>query len=181
VHDFHPNLKSVVVHDFHPNLKSVVHDFSLNPNLDNVLMCPPCIQSVCVPYVKIILAVQMARITAERIAWTAVAVVLFNYLEIYSRLEVRIASKSFGLFIASIAGFLGVYLYLQVYLPFKGFKVNYKKWEQEIPRSIQTATFCGVVASVCFNTLLWPVYSFLTPLIGFIFFMGFTSFLALLN
>ena len=116
----------------------------------------------------------------ERSAWILAAVGLAYWKQIHTQLWAHVG-YSFGFFLLSLAGFAGVYIYLQFYLPSKGITVDYQKWEQQVPRAIQVATAFGVLGSVSSVFVLWPLYSFLSPIVGFVFFMGGLSLVALIS
>ncbi|RKP12690.1 hypothetical protein BJ684DRAFT_11133, partial [Piptocephalis cylindrospora] len=79
----------------------------------------------------------------------------------------------FGVLIALVP--VAIFLRLQYRQRVLGHRINYSRWEQELPKEITTATLTGIVSGLCFVMAFWPMWGFLTPLILFAIFIGFLS------
>lgn len=63
-----------------------------------------------------------------------------------------------------------IFLFLNVWLNW--IKGNTLEWEVAAPWSIPAATLTGLATAVTIMVALWPVYSWLTPVVQFTLFMG---------
>jgi hypothetical protein len=118
--------------------------------------------------------------TYQRLVWIFGAIASIYILDVKTAIIKQAWSYPMILNIISAIGFSFVFAYLQIYLPFKGVKVDYSKWETQIATEIQLATVFGVLCSIFSIMILWPTYYILSPVICFVAFMGFTNLLALL-
>ncbi|KAI8913249.1 hypothetical protein EDD86DRAFT_262079 [Gorgonomyces haynaldii] len=119
------------------------------------------------------------RNTLERLGWIAGGLVLIWFFNLPLVFWYQRKTWAFLATGVSVIGFFAVYGYLQIYLPTTGFKVDYQQWQTQIPRSIQLATFLGVVCSISVNLLLWSTFGLFSPLVAFVLFMASTSFVAM--
>ncbi|KAL3321059.1 hypothetical protein Ciccas_000261 [Cichlidogyrus casuarinus] len=114
------------------------------------------------------------------IAWMVVSVALFMYLDfgLVALYEEKLNHSWLYLSFAcgTVVFCIGIFhIFWLTY--FK--KINPDEWEVHNPALVPIATACAIVSFIAFNVAFWPKYSFLTPLIGFIFTMGFVSLISL--
>ncbi len=76
-------------------------------------------------------------------------------------------------------GVLGVFAYIQAYLPWKGKSVDLKRWKTTAPKSISLATGLGVGGGLCWIVGMWPLWNIFTIPIGFFLLMGILSLVGL--
>jgi len=80
----------------------------------------------------------------------------------------------------SLSGFLTVFLYVLLYLPYvKKRKIDLNKWQEQIPKSIQLATLFGVIAFFAMCVMMWPAYRVVSPLMVLNVWIGSVAFIAL--
>jgi hypothetical protein len=103
--------------------------------------------------------------------YAACWILSFYFLYGYLQLERVFLSLEIGIaYITSVLasfGFASCFLYLSVYLPLRGVKVDYSKWETDAPKTIQLASVCMVVSFVSWCVTLWSHFHMATPLILF--------------
>ncbi|KAJ3298537.1 hypothetical protein HK104_010592 [Borealophlyctis nickersoniae] len=117
---------------------------------------------------------------AESGAWIVTAVVAARFADLPTALQDYGYGVPFYLLFVSLLGFIMIFLYLTLYIPYTtGSSVDLTQWQTQAPRTIQLATICGVVAGIAANWMLWPAYRWLTPVLTFVEFMGVISFIGL--
>mmetsp|Transcript_44427 Transcript_44427/g.114966 ORF Transcript_44427/g.114966 Transcript_44427/m.114966 type:complete len:188 (-) Transcript_44427:117-680(-) len=75
----------------------------------------------------------------------------------------------FGL--AMVGVNVAIFLYLAVWLNVVRGVAG--EWEEAAPMAIPIGTCAGLIACFAFMVALWPIWSFLTPILLFVLFMGF--------
>jgi hypothetical protein len=103
--------------------------------------------------------------------YAACWILSFYFLYDYLQLQRVFLSLEIGFtYVVSVlasCGFALCFLYLSVYLPFKGVKVDYSKWETDAPKTIQLASVFMVVSFISWCLTLWSHFHMATPLILF--------------
>ena len=77
---------------------------------------------------------------------------------------------------AGYAGFAAIGLHYAVYLPY----VKGEQPEYDDAQGVPVAVGCLVVGGTAMTIAVWPVWGFLTPVIGFVIFMGLVNVTSLL-
>jgi len=96
--------------------------------------------------------------------------------------SIKVNRLFFNLGIFFVMLIFGVFVYLEIYLPYfkNGQRLKDVQWEEYAPYQIYFATICAVSSSICFTIGLWPVYSWFTIPILVILLMGFLVLLSLI-
>ena len=82
-------------------------------------------------------------------------------------------SLSFNITLFCLISFISIFLWLSYWVPYKtGRSIDYSKWEEQAPRTIQIATAFGVGAFIGSCTVLWSSYRYFSPFIVFFEMMG---------
>ncbi|XP_015744273.1 transmembrane protein 128 [Python bivittatus] len=122
----------------------------------------------------------LPRLNIHSAFWILASIALTYYIEFFKTVK-EIIQKESGWFV------LGSCL-LVVSLSVAFFCIIYLEWyhgiadyETSYPTLIPITTASFIAAAVCFNISLWPVWSFLTPLVLFIQFMGIVMLVSLLG
>ncbi|XP_072549638.1 transmembrane protein 128 isoform X2 [Salminus brasiliensis] len=122
----------------------------------------------------------LPRINRHSIFWILTSVGLTYYVDFFTVILENSDIKSWwfnvGLVLLGVSVSLAVFCI--VYLEwFKGIK----HYDQEYPAVPPITTAAFIAASCSFNIALWPVWSFLTPVILFTQFMGVVMLISLLG
>lgn len=110
----------------------------------------------------------------DTIAWIIGSFVAIYYSEIITALQVdyRISGTYFHIAFGSTTATFLIFMYIIIWVNYiKGIDSN--NWEKDTPYAIPLATIMGIVSGVFWNIALWPVYSYWTPGLVFVIFMGF--------
>ncbi|XP_067386418.1 transmembrane protein 128 isoform X1 [Emydura macquarii macquarii] len=122
----------------------------------------------------------LPRLNTHSAFWILASIAVTYYVEFFKTLKETIQADSWCfvlgscLLVASLAIAFYCIIYLEWYCGIEDYDAQYPVL---IP--ITTATF--IAAAVCFNIALWPVWSFLTPLLLFTQFMGVVMLVSLLG
>ncbi|XP_077159815.1 transmembrane protein 128 [Paroedura picta] len=120
------------------------------------------------------------RLNVHSAFWIVASVAVTYYVEFFRAVKEIIQTESgwFMLGIWLLLGSLAVAFYCIIYLEwYRGIEDYDTAYPALIP--ITTASF--LAAAICFNVALWPVWSFLTPLVLFTQFMGVVMLISLLG
>ncbi|KAJ0023081.1 hypothetical protein NQD34_002980 [Periophthalmus magnuspinnatus] len=122
----------------------------------------------------------LPRINRHSVFWIAAAVAVTYYVDFFSLLlhsdNINRWWLNVGLLLLSLC--LSLALFCIVYLEwFKGIS----HYDQEYPAVPAITTAAFIAASCSLNLALWPLWSFLTPLLLFTQFMGAVMFVSLLG
>ncbi|XP_061778495.1 transmembrane protein 128 [Nerophis ophidion] len=122
----------------------------------------------------------LARINKHSVFWIVVSISVTYYVDFFGNILENDNIKSWwfnvGVLLLSIC--LGLAMFCIVYL--EGFR-GIRHYDQEYPAIPPITTAAFIAASCSLNIALWPVWSFLTPLILFTQFMGVVMFISMLG
>ncbi|XP_072500959.1 transmembrane protein 128-like [Notamacropus eugenii] len=121
----------------------------------------------------------LPRLNIHSAFWILASIVVTYYVEFFKTVKENIQTSGWllvgiGLLITSLATAFYCILYLEWYCGIGDYDVKYPVL---IP--LTTATF--ILAGICFNIALWPVWTLFTPLILFTQFMGAIMLVSLLG
>lgn len=122
----------------------------------------------------------LPRINRHSIFWIVASVGVTYYVDFFHNIIENEDIKSwwFNVGLALLGICLSLAMFCIVYLEwFKGIR----HYDQEYPAIPPITTAAFIAASCSLNMALWPVWSFLTPLILFTQFMGVVMFISLLG
>ncbi|XP_030306118.1 transmembrane protein 128 isoform X1 [Calypte anna] len=120
------------------------------------------------------------RLNVHSAFWILSSIAVTYYFDFFKTVKETIQADSWWfasgscLFAACLSVAFYCILYLEWYCGIEDYDAQYPAL---IP--ITTATF--IAAAICFNVALWPVWSFMTPLLLFIQFMGVVMLVSLLG
>nr|XP_060633958.1 transmembrane protein 128-like [Anolis sagrei ordinatus] len=122
----------------------------------------------------------LPRLNIHSAFWILTSIVTTYYVEFFKTIKEIIQQESwwFGLGSCLLVVSLSVAFYCIVYLEWYH---GIEDYDTTYPALIPITTACFIAAAVCFNISLWPVWSFLTPLILFVQFMGIVMLVSLLG
>uniref|UniRef100_A0A8C2AZ71 Transmembrane protein 128 n=1 Tax=Cyprinus carpio TaxID=7962 RepID=A0A8C2AZ71_CYPCA len=121
-----------------------------------------------------------ARINRHSVFWILASLALTYYLDFFSVLLNHSDIHSWWLCVALLLLALCVCLALFCMLYLEWFR-GIKQYDQEYPAVPALTTAAFIAASCSLNIALWPVWSFLTPVILFTQFMGVVMLISLLG
>lgn len=109
----------------------------------------------------------------DTVFWIIAAFLTLYYSDLITVLKVdhRVNIKYFYASLAMTSIPIAIACYLILYLSIMK-NVHSDDWEISAPYAIPVATISTVAAGILWNVSLWDVYSFYTPLILFLLFMG---------
>nr|XP_021141526.1 transmembrane protein 128 [Columba livia] len=122
----------------------------------------------------------LTRLNAHSAFWILASIAVTYYFDFFKTIKETIQADSWWFLSGSclLAACLSVAFYCILYLEwYRGIQDYDTQYPALIP--ITTATF--IAAALCFNVALWPVWSFMTPLLLFIQFMGVVMLVSLLG
>ncbi|XP_064007524.1 transmembrane protein 128 [Pogoniulus pusillus] len=120
------------------------------------------------------------RLNIHSAFWILASIAVTYYFDFLNTVKETIEADSWWFASGSclLAACLSIALYCILYLEwYHGIEDYDTQYPALIP--ITTATF--IAAAVCFNVALWPVWTFMTPVLLFIQFMGVVMFVSLLG
>lgn len=100
-------------------------------------------------------------------AWIVSFYFLWDFLHLKRVLLSLEMGVAYSTSILTSLGFGLCFLYLSVYLPFKGIKIDYANWEIDAPKTIQLASALMVISFISWCATLWSHFHMATPLILF--------------
>ncbi|XP_009272037.1 PREDICTED: transmembrane protein 128 [Aptenodytes forsteri] len=122
----------------------------------------------------------LTRLNVHSAFWILASIAVTYYFDFLKTVKETIQADSWwfasGSCLLAASSSVAIYciLYLEWYCGIEDYDAQYPAL---IP--ITTATF--IAAAICFNIALWPVWSFMTPLLLFIQFMGVVMLVSLLG
>ncbi|XP_019381929.1 PREDICTED: transmembrane protein 128 isoform X1 [Gavialis gangeticus] len=122
----------------------------------------------------------LPRLNIHSAFWILASIAVTYYFEFFKTVKETIQADSWSfvigscLLVASLSLAFYCILYLEWYCGIEDYDAKYPVL---IP--VTTATF--IAAAICFNVALWPVWSFLTPVLLFTQFMGVVMLISLLG
>ncbi|KAM6077047.1 transmembrane protein 128 [Chlamydotis macqueenii] len=122
----------------------------------------------------------LTRLNIHSAFWISASIAVTYYFDFLKTIKETIQADSwwFASGICLLTACLSVAFYCILYLEwYCGIEDYDTRYPALIP--ITTATF--IAAAICFNIALWPVWSFMTPLLLFIQFMGVVMLVSLLG
>ncbi|XP_070613435.1 transmembrane protein 128 isoform X2 [Erythrolamprus reginae] len=122
----------------------------------------------------------LPRINIHSAFWILSSIAITYYVDFFKTVK-EIIQKESGWFLLGsclLAVSLSVAFYCIIYLEWYHGIADY---ETSYPTLVPITTANFIAAVVCFNISLWPVWSFLTPLVLFIQFMGIVMLVSLLG
>ncbi|KAM3831430.1 transmembrane protein 128 [Vipera latastei] len=122
----------------------------------------------------------LPRLNIHSAFWILSSIAITYYVEFFKTVK-EIIQKESGWFVLGsclLAVSLSVAFYCIIYLEWYHGIADY---ETSYPTLVPITTACFIAAAVSFNISLWPVWSFLTPLVLFIQFMGIVMLVSLLG
>ncbi|KAM9859085.1 transmembrane protein 128 [Aulostomus maculatus] len=122
----------------------------------------------------------LPRINRHTVFWILTSISVTYYVDFFRNIMENDDIKSwwFNVGLILLAVCLSLAMFCIVYLEwFKGIE----HYEQQYPAIPPITTAVFIAASCSFNIALWPVWSFFTPLILFVQFMGVVMFISLLG
>ncbi|XP_061788617.1 transmembrane protein 128 [Nerophis lumbriciformis] len=122
----------------------------------------------------------LARINKHSVFWIVVSISVTYYVDFFGNIieNDNIKSWWFNVGVLLLSVCLCLAMFCIVYL--EGFR-GIQHYDQEYPAIPPITTAAFIAASCSFNIALWPVWSFLTPLILFTQFMGVVMFISMLG
>ncbi|XP_063779277.1 transmembrane protein 128 [Pseudophryne corroboree] len=122
----------------------------------------------------------LPRVNVHSVFWILVAVSLSYYVDFLQVIQENLQDGCLWLLVGalSLVVSLSIALYCIVYLEWRCGICDY---DAKYPALVPIAIVTFLVAAVCINVSLWPVWSFLTPVILFTQFMGFVMLVSLLG
>ncbi|KAM8800709.1 transmembrane protein 128 [Rhynchonycteris naso] len=111
--------------------------------------------------------------------WILASIVVTYYVDFFKTIKENFHTSSWfllggALLLVSLSIAVYCILYLEWYRGVEDYDVKY-------PTLIPITTAAFIVAGICFNVALWPVWSFFTPLLLFTQFMGVVMLISLLG
>ncbi|KFV06969.1 Transmembrane protein 128, partial [Tauraco erythrolophus] len=112
--------------------------------------------------------------------WILASIAVTYYFDFFQNVKETMQTNSWWFASGSclLAACLSVAFYCILYLEWY---CGIEDYEAQYPALIPIATTTFIAAAICFNIALWPVWSFMTPLLLFIQFMGVAMFISLLG
>ncbi|XP_044139133.1 transmembrane protein 128 [Bufo gargarizans] len=120
----------------------------------------------------------LPRLNGHSVLWILAAVAVTYYVDFFPVLQLNLQEGCAWLLVGavSLVVSLSIALFCIVYLEWKCGICDY---DAEYPGLVPVAVVTFLVAAICFNVSLWPVWSFFTPVILFTQFMGFVMLVSL--
>ncbi|KAL4231602.1 hypothetical protein ACF0H5_009182 [Mactra antiquata] len=117
----------------------------------------------------------------QNICWLITALGIFYYTDFYRAVlyDSRINRLWFNIGALLIGVNISIAVFLILYLTYIK-KVNSDDWERQYPALIPIATAAFILGGIFLSVGLWPVWGPFTPIILFVFFMGFVVTVAML-
>ncbi|XP_070255539.1 transmembrane protein 128 [Myotis yumanensis] len=121
----------------------------------------------------------LPRLNVHSGFWILASIVVTYYVDFFKTIRENFHTSSWflsggALLLVSVSIAFYCILYLEWYRGIEDYDVKY-------PALIPITTAAFIVAGICFNIALWPVWSFFTPLLLFTQFMGLVMFVSLLG
>ncbi|KFW70501.1 Transmembrane protein 128, partial [Pygoscelis adeliae] len=123
----------------------------------------------------------LTRLNIHSAFWILASIAVTYYFDFFKTVKEAVQADSCWWFVSgscllTASSSVAVYciLYLEWYCGIEDYDARYPALI-----SITTATF--IAAAICFNNALWPVWSFMTPLLLFTQFMGVVMLVSLLG
>ncbi|XP_068133532.1 transmembrane protein 128 isoform X2 [Hyperolius riggenbachi] len=122
----------------------------------------------------------LPRVNIHSVFWILTSVGVTYYVDFLQALQGNLQEGCLWLLVGSLSLVVSmtVALYCIAYLEWYCGVCDY---DAKYPGLVPVAIVTFLVAAVCFNVSLWPVWSFFTPVILFIQFMGFVMLVSLLG
>nr|XP_056713843.1 transmembrane protein 128 [Euleptes europaea] len=120
------------------------------------------------------------RLNIHSAFWIVASIAVTYYIEFFKAVKEMIQTESWWFILGSwlLLGSLSVAFYCIIYLEwYRGIE----DYDTAYPALIPITTAMFIVAAICFNVALWPVWSFLTPVVLFTQFMGVVMLISLLG
>uniref|UniRef100_A0A8C3KXE9 Transmembrane protein 128 n=1 Tax=Chrysolophus pictus TaxID=9089 RepID=A0A8C3KXE9_CHRPC len=120
------------------------------------------------------------RLNVHSAFWILASIAVTYYFDFFKSIKETIQADSWWFASGSclLAACLSVAFYCIIYLEwYRGIE----DYDVQYPVLIPITTVTFIAAAVCFNVALWPVWSFITPVVLFIQFMGVVMLVSLLG
>ncbi|XP_074947960.1 transmembrane protein 128 isoform X1 [Phalacrocorax aristotelis] len=122
----------------------------------------------------------LTRLNIHSAFWILASIAVTYYFDFLKTVKETIEADSWWFAAGSclLAVCLSVAFYCILYLEWY---CGIEDYDAQYPALIPITTATFIAAAVCFNIALWPVWSFMTPLLLFIQFMGVVMLVSLLG
>lgn len=120
------------------------------------------------------------RLNVHSAFWILASIAVTYYFDFFKSIKETIQADSWWFASGSclLAACLSVAFYCIIYLEwYRGIE----DYDVQYPVLIPITTVTFIAAAVCFNVALWPIWSFITPVVLFIQFMGVVMLVSLLG
>ncbi|XP_054847778.1 transmembrane protein 128 [Eublepharis macularius] len=123
---------------------------------------------------------RLPRFNIHSVFWLLASIAVTYYAEFFKTVKEVIQIQSWWFILGSwlLLASLSVAFYCIIYLEWY---CGIDDYDTAYPALIPITTAAFIAAAVCFNVALWPVWSFLTPLVLFTQFMGIVMLISLLG
>ncbi|XP_065591856.1 transmembrane protein 128 [Cyrtonyx montezumae] len=120
------------------------------------------------------------RLNVHSAFWILASIAVTYYFDFFKSVKETIQADSWWFASGSclLAACLSVAFYCIIYLEWYH---GIEDYDVQYPVLIPVTTVTFIAAAVCFNVALWPVWSFITPVVLFIQFMGVVMLVSLLG
>ncbi|XP_009082931.1 PREDICTED: transmembrane protein 128 [Acanthisitta chloris] len=122
----------------------------------------------------------LTRLNIHSAFWILASIAVTYYFDFFKTVKETVQADSWWLACGTclLAVCLSVAFYCILYLEWY---CGIEDYDAQYPALIPITTATFIAAAICFNVALWPVWSFLTPLLLFIQFMGVVMLVSLLG
>uniref|UniRef100_A0A8C0BNU8 Transmembrane protein 128 n=1 Tax=Buteo japonicus TaxID=224669 RepID=A0A8C0BNU8_9AVES len=122
----------------------------------------------------------LTRLNIHSAFWILASIAVTYYFDFFKTVKETIQADSWWFASGSclLAACLSVAFYCILYLEWY---CGIEDYDTQYPALIPITTATFIAAAICFNIALWPVWSFMTPLLLFIQFMGVVMLVSLLG
>ncbi|XP_061439949.1 transmembrane protein 128 [Rhineura floridana] len=122
----------------------------------------------------------LPRLNIHSAFWILASIATTYYVEFFKTVKEVIQQESWWFVLGSclLVISLSVAFYCIIYLEWY---CRIEDYDASYPALIPITTASFIAAAICFNVSLWPVWSFLTPLVLFTQFMGIVMLVSLLG
>ncbi|XP_030419098.1 transmembrane protein 128 [Gopherus evgoodei] len=122
----------------------------------------------------------LPRLNIHSAFWILASIAVTYYVEFFKTIKETIQADSWCIVLGSclLVASLAIAFYCIIYLEWY---CGIEDYDAQYPVLIPVTTATFIAAAVCFNIALWPVWSFLTPLLLFTQFMGVVMLVSLLG
>ncbi|XP_061848910.1 transmembrane protein 128 isoform X2 [Colius striatus] len=122
----------------------------------------------------------LTRLNIHSAFWILSSIAVTYYFDFYKAVKETLQADSWWLASGSflLAACLSLALYCILYLEWY---CGIKDYDAQYPALIPITTAAFIAAAICFNVAFWPIWSFITPVLLFVQFMGVVMLVSLLG